>query len=63
MNLKGDFNKLCEIDLERKVSFREAIDFFRAMSFKGYKKAYFYDKEGHKIFVGVELDMEEDKHD
>ncbi len=28
INLKKDFNELCEIDLDKKVSYREAIDFF-----------------------------------
>jgi methionyl-tRNA formyltransferase len=59
INLKKDFNELCEIDLDKKVSYREAIDFFRSMSFKGYKNAYFYDEEGNKIFVEIELEKEE----
>ncbi len=59
INLKKDFNELCEIDLDKKVSYREAIDFFRSMSFKGYKNAYFYDEEGNKIFIEVELEKEE----
>lgn len=59
VNLKKDFNELCEIDLDKKVSYKEAIDFFRSMSFKGYKNAYFYDEEGNKIFVEIELEKEE----
>ena len=59
VNLKKDFNELCEIDLDKKVSYREAIDFFRSMSFKGYKNAFFYDEEGNKIFVEIELEKEE----
>lgn len=59
VNLKKDFNELCEIDLDKKVSYREAIDFFRSMSFKGYKNAYFYDEEGNKIFVEIKLEKEE----
>ncbi|SKB40415.1 Formyl transferase [Acetoanaerobium noterae] len=59
VNLKKDFNELCEIDLDKKVSYREAIDFFRSMSFKGYKNAYFHDEEGNKIFVEIELEKEE----
>lgn len=59
VNLKKDFNELCEIDLDKKVSYRVAIDFFRSISFKGYKNAYFYDEEGNKIFVEIELEKEE----
>lgn len=58
INLKKDFNKLCKIDLNKKVTYREAIDFFRAMSFKGYRNAYFYDENGDKIFVEIELAKE-----
>lgn len=58
INLKKDFNELCRIDLDKKVSYREAIDFLRSMSFKGYKNAYFYDEEGNKIFVEIELERE-----
>ncbi|SEK39632.1 dTDP-4-amino-4,6-dideoxyglucose formyltransferase [Halomonas daqiaonensis] len=54
-NSISDFNDLCEIDLDRKVSLREAIDFFRAMSFEGYDNAYFYDEDGRKVFVSLSL--------
>lgn len=57
INYKKDFVKLCEIDLDKKVTYREAIEYLRAMSFKGYKNAYFYDGDGNKIFVEIELEV------
>ncbi|GKU31647.1 dTDP-4-amino-4,6-dideoxyglucose formyltransferase [Clostridium folliculivorans] len=61
INLKKDFNSLCEINLNDMVTFREAIDYFRAMSFLGYKNAYFYDESGRKIFVDINLEIETEK--
>jgi len=54
-NSISDFKNLCKIDLDRKVSMKEAIDFFRAMSFEGYDNAYFYDENGRKVFVSLSL--------
>lgn len=58
VNLKRDFDSLCKIDLEKQVSFGEVIDYFRAMTFKGYNNAYFYDEQGRKIFVELSLTLE-----
>jgi methionyl-tRNA formyltransferase len=53
-----DFERLCEIDLDKQVSFGHAIDYLRAMTFEGYKNAFFYDKSGNKISVSIELMVE-----
>jgi methionyl-tRNA formyltransferase len=58
VNLKNDFNTLRHIELDRKVSYREAIDFFRAMTFQGHDNAYFYDRSGAKVFVEITLRKE-----
>lgn len=58
VNLEKDFKKLCRIDPEQTVSWKEAIDFLRAMTFQGYRNAYFYDKEGNKVFVEIRLEKE-----
>ncbi|MCF8009658.1 MAG: dTDP-4-amino-4,6-dideoxyglucose formyltransferase [Halanaerobiales bacterium] len=63
INLKKDFNKLCKIDLEKKVSFKDAIDYFRAMTFKGYRNSYFFDEDGRKIFIEIRLEREEGEDD
>jgi hypothetical protein len=44
--------------LDRKVTYREAIDFFRAMTFQGHDNAYFYDRAGAKVFVEITLRKE-----
>ncbi|MGP1480555.1 MAG: dTDP-4-amino-4,6-dideoxyglucose formyltransferase [Hoylesella enoeca] len=55
INLKADFDKLCEIDLEERLTWREAIDRLRALSFAGYKNAFFYEENGRRIFVDISL--------
>jgi methionyl-tRNA formyltransferase len=58
-NSISDFESLCEIDLNQKLSFAQAIDYLRAMTFEGYYNAYFYDEDGKKNFVS--LNIEKDK--
>lgn len=54
-NSISDFEELCKIDLNKKVSFKEAIDYLRAMTFDGYDNAYFYSSDGHKVYVSLNL--------
>lgn len=58
INYRKDFVKLCEIDLNKKATYREVIDYLRAMSFDGYNNAYFYDQNGEKVFVNIQLEKE-----
>ena len=53
-----DYNKLCKLDLNERISMGEAIDKLRALSHGTYKNAYFIDKEGNKTFVKIELSQE-----
>lgn len=53
--LKKDFEELKEIDLDKKVSFKEAIDYMRAMTFEKYDNAYFLDEKGEKIYLKISL--------
>lgn len=55
INQRKDFNKMLEIDLDKVVTYREAIDFLRAMTFPRYNNAYFLDKEGNKVYVQITL--------
>lgn len=55
INLKRDFNKLCKIDLHQKLSMEEAINYLRALSFPGYRNAYFIDDNGNKIYLELKL--------
>ena len=61
INFKKNFDDLCEIDLDKVVRFRDAIDYLRALSFHGYENAYFYDEDGRKISVEINLKVMEDK--
>ena len=54
-NSISDFKKLCAIDLDKRVSFKEAIDYLRAMTFDGYDNAYFYSSDGRKIYVSLNI--------
>ena len=45
-NTITDFKNLCEIDLEKKVTFEEALDYLRAMTFDGYDNAFFKANDG-----------------
>lgn len=58
VNYVKDFNALCELSPDETVTWGEAIDRLRALSFEGYKNAYFYDKDGNKIWL--ELILEKD---
>ena len=56
VNLKKDFDKLCEIDLTEQATYEEVIDRLRALSHGDLKNAFFYDtKTGKKIFVNIHL--------
>lgn len=58
INLKKDFDLLCELDMSKVQSVSETIDLLRALTFDGYKNAYFYDDDGSKIFVSIKLEKE-----
>ena len=54
---KNDFNGLCKIDLNKTVTYREAIAYLRAMSHPPHFNAYFESSEG-KVFVRLETSHE-----
>lgn len=58
INFKSDFNKLKKIDLNKKVTYKEAIDRLRALTHGDYKNAYFVDEEGNKILVKINLEKD-----
>jgi len=51
-----DYKALCEIDLNKKVTMKEAINYLRAMTHAPYKNSYFIDENGNKIFISIELE-------
>lgn len=56
-NSLSDFKNLCEIDLDKEVTFRDAINYLRAMTFDGYDNAYFYDENGRKVYVSIKMTL------
>ncbi|MDD3014475.1 MAG: dTDP-4-amino-4,6-dideoxyglucose formyltransferase [Candidatus Gastranaerophilales bacterium] len=50
-----DFQKLCQIDLNEKLTFKEAIDRLRALLHQPFKNAYFIDSNNNKIYLRLEL--------
>jgi len=55
LNLKKDFDSLCEIELDDRDSFRNHINKLRALTHGDYENAYFTDEAGNKIFLKIEL--------
>lgn len=59
VNLKRDFNTLCELDLEEVLTMKEAIDRLRALSHPPYSNAYFKAQEDQrKVYVSLSLKPE-----
>lgn len=56
--LKKDFNNLCELDLDKEYSLREAIDLLRALTHGDYKNAYFITETNNKVYVTINLENE-----
>ena len=60
INLKKDFNMLCEINLNDGGTYQELIDKLRALNHGEYKNAFFIDpKTGKKIYVRLDLSKED----
>lgn len=62
LNLKKDFEKLLEIDLGDTDTFQNHIDKLRALSHGNYDNAFFYDRNGTKVYVKITLKKEEVDH-
>ncbi|HFA51391.1 MAG TPA: dTDP-4-amino-4,6-dideoxyglucose formyltransferase [Bacteroidetes bacterium] len=55
LNLKKDFDALCQIDMAEVGTFQNHIDRLRALTHGDYMNAYFLDGEGNKVFLKLEL--------
>jgi len=54
---KADFSEQCKLDLHEVASFRQFYDRLRALSFKGFRNAYFVDpSSGRKVYVSLNVD-------
>lgn len=60
LNLKKDFDALCELDLAKNQSIGETIDLLRALTHGEYQNAFFTDpKTGKKVYVSIRLETKE----
>ncbi|HRN80132.1 MAG TPA: dTDP-4-amino-4,6-dideoxyglucose formyltransferase [Ferruginibacter sp.] len=55
VNLKKDFDALCEIKLDATGTWREHLNHLRALTHGNYQNAYFMDDAGNKVMVSVTL--------
>lgn len=56
LKLKRDFDKLCELDLDERVTTRELIDKLRALTHGNFRNAYFMDNiTKKKVFIAIKL--------
>lgn len=55
LNFKKDYDKLCKLDLTHNGTLKEHIDLLRALTHGDFNNAHFYDKDGNKIYVKIEL--------
>lgn len=51
-----DYKDLLEIDLDKKVTMREAIDYLRAMTHPPYKNSFFRTKNGEAVYVSLNIE-------
>jgi len=56
----ADFKALCPIDREETGTFGEFIDRLRALSHPPYRNAFFYDEDGKRVYLTLQLDREDD---
>lgn len=63
VNYREDFNKLRQIDLNEKLTFREAIDKLRALTHGDYRNAYFIDEKGNRIWVKIILEKDSENNE
>lgn len=58
VNLKADFRSLCKLDLDQTMKLRDAIKMLRALTHPPYKNAFYYTSEGKKVYVNLELKLD-----
>lgn len=57
VNYMADFKALCKLNLEGEGTLRDHLNLLRAVSFEGYRNAY-YEENGERIYVTVSLEHE-----
>ncbi|MGB3465337.1 MAG: dTDP-4-amino-4,6-dideoxyglucose formyltransferase [Cyclobacteriaceae bacterium] len=56
LNLKADFDRLCELDLDQNDSMRNHLNKLRALTHGDYANAYYRAEDGAKVYVKVILE-------
>lgn len=56
INLKKDFDDLCEINLEEIDTFKNHINKLRSLTHGDYSNAYFKDENGNKIYLKLHIE-------
>lgn len=51
-----DYKNICHIDLNQKVTMREAINLLRALTHPPHRNAYFISGEGEKIYLSIKVE-------
>lgn len=59
VNLKADFDQLCELDMGHTDTLQNHLNLLRALTHGDYANAFFIDENGRKVFVKVELNIEQ----
>ena len=60
INYKEDFNRLCKLKLDQVGTLGEHINLLRALTFEGYKNAYF-EEDNKKIYTSIKFEIEENQ--
>lgn len=58
INYKKDFKNLCKLDINEQITIGQFIDRLRALTHPPYRNAYFYTENGEKVYVSIELTLE-----
>lgn len=51
-----DFKDLCQIDMSKKGTFKEFYDLIRSLTHDPYSNAFFYDKNGDKVYISINIE-------
>ena len=62
LNLKKDYDALCELDLTEITTVGQVLDRLRALTHGSYRNAFFRDTEGQRVYVSVVLESEKSGH-
>ena len=56
--LKKDFNEICKLNLEEKLTLGQAINKLRALTHGNFNNAFFVDDEGRKVYCKIKLELD-----